>query len=48
MPSLIINKAPIKLPSKYAKFVDVFFLDLAFKLFKLNKINDYIIELINS
>ena len=33
---------------KYAKFADVFFLDLAFKLFEYIWINNYNIELVDS
>ena len=31
----------MKVPIKYTKFAEVFFLDLAFKLPKHTKINDY-------
>ena len=44
---LKVDKAPIKVFSKYADFTDVFSLKLAIKLLKHMKINNYIIELVD-
>ena len=45
---LIAKEAPTKIPAKYLDFADVFFPDLASKLSKYIKINNYAIKLINS
>ena len=44
---LIAEKAPTKVPAKYLDFVNVFSLDLAFKLPKHTGINDHAIKLVN-
>ena len=41
------NKAPSKVPSKYADFADVFSLKLAAELLEHTRINDYAIELVD-
>ena len=45
--SLIAEKAPTKVPSKYLDFADVFSLNLVSKLPKYTGINDHTIELVN-
>ena len=45
---LIAKEAPIKVFDKYVNFADVFFLDLASKLFEYIKINDYAIKMVDS
>lgn len=45
---LIAKKTPIKLFAKYANFGDVFSLNLASKLSKHTKINNYAIKLFDS
>ena len=47
MSSLIAKKAPTKILAKYLDFADIFFSDLASKLFKYTKINDHTIELVD-
>ena len=42
-----MDKAPIKVLSKYTDFVDVFLPKLAIKLPKYTKINDYAIKLVD-
>ena len=44
---LIAKKASIKVSAKYINFADVFFPDLASKLFEHIKINNHVIELVN-
>ncbi len=44
---LKIDKVPIKVPSKYADFIDVFSSKLAAELSKHMDINDHIIKLID-
>lgn len=44
---LIAKKASTKVLNKYVNFADIFFLDLASKLRKHTKINDYVIKLVN-
>ena len=45
---LIAKKTFMEIFAKYANFADIFSLDLASKLFKHSKINDYAIELVNN
>ena len=45
---LIAEEAPTKVPTKYLDFVNVFFLNLAFKLFKYTGINNHAIKLVDS
>ena len=45
--SLIAKKASTKVPNKYANFADIFYLDLAFKLFKHTGMNNHAIELVD-
>ena len=42
------DKAPTKVSSKYADFIDVFLLKLAIKLLKYTRINNYAIELVDN
>ena len=44
---VIVKKATTKISAKYSDFVDKFSLDLASKLSKYTKINDYAIELVD-
>lgn len=44
---LKVDEAPIKLPSKYADFVDVFLPKLAVELSEYTEINNYVIELVD-
>ena len=44
---LIVEEALIKVPAEYSDFANVFSPDLASKLFKHTKINDYAIKLVN-
>ena len=45
---LIVKEALIKIFAKYTNFTDIFFPNLAFKLFEYTKINNHAIELIDS
>lgn len=45
---MIAKKAYTKISNKYANFINMFFSDLASKLFKHTGINNYAIGLINS
>ena len=45
---MIAKEVFIKLSAKYAKYSDVFFLDLAFKLSKHTEMNNHAIELVDS
>ena len=45
---LIVKEAPTKVSNEYLDFADIFSPDLAFKLPKHTKINDYAIELVDS
>ncbi len=45
---LKVDEASIKVPSKYADFVDIFSPKLAVELPEYTKINNHIIELINN
>ena len=44
---LIVKKASIKVPTKYADFTNIFFPDLASELLKHTEINNYTIKLVN-
>ena len=45
---LKLNKAPIKVFSKYTDFVNIFSSKLVVKLFKYMKINNHIIQLVDN
>ncbi len=45
--ALQANKAPIKILDKFSNYMNIFFLDLATKLFKNTSMNEYAIKLIN-
>ena len=46
--SLIIEETPTKVSNKYVNFMNIFFLNLVFKLPERNGINNHIIKLVNS
>lgn len=48
MALLLANEAPVAVSSKYSKYADVFFPDFAAKLSAHTRINDHVINLVDS
>ena len=44
---LKVDKAPTKIPSKYANFADIFSPNLGVELLECTKIKDYVIKLVD-